>query len=443
MTDRRRGTAGRELNLAILGGALVMPFTFASAQPVGDFERLGIRTEQWNVFPSLSLSATYDDNVFAVPDDSPALDSDVFFVLAPSVTLQANTTRHALAFSGGAQIGRYADLTDQNFNDFNFGANGRWDVTRTFDVNASFSFARTAEDQADPDRTRVGAEPFERTTIDSFSGGLAARKDWQRTFASASVDVRRRTFEELEATVFEPAFLPVLVPQGTVNVNEDRDRFVIPFNFRVGYDVDRDYNVFMNVGYRLVRFDEPRQVLTTVNGIVTDVREGDSRDFDTLSVRVGTGLDFDRLVTGEFSIGITRRSEDTDDEDDEFGFSFDADLDWTLSPRTSLNVSGSQDFEPATGDGADGSALRTRVGLGLDYAVSRQVSVGGDFAYLRDERGDDGSTDDDITAGVSASYAINRFASVSANYQFRRRTSTDENREFERNRVFLTVTGRY
>ena len=444
MADRSYGGAGRGLSLAVLSGVVLFPGATALAQEVGNLEPLGVRTEGWTIFPRLSVSTIYDDNVFAVPDDSPLLEDDVYFVVAPEVTLEANTRRHAFAISSGASIGRYLDQTDQNFNDYFVDMSGRWDVTRTFDITGSFGFSRTQEDQSDPDRSLLGVLRQETTEINTFTGDLAAAKEWQRTFARASVGVRRTTFEELDATIVTEVAPGVFVPSDeTVNVNADRDRYRVPFNFRVGYDVDRDYNVFVNVGYTLVRYDEPEQILIGPGGLITDVEDGESQDFETLSVRLGTGLDFDRLVSGDFAVGVERRFEDREDAGDDLGFSFDADLDWTVSPRTTVNFSGSQGFEPATGDDAGGSALRTRLGLDLNYALTRQISLGGNVAYLRDDRTEGDRKDDDIAAGVDASYAINRYASVSASYQFRQRTSTDADREFTRNLVFLTLTGTY
>jgi len=446
MAERKHG--GNACGRAVVAGLVGLPLTHAVAQPVGGFEQLGIRTERWTIFPSLSVSAVYDDNVFAVPDDDDRLESDVFAVVAPEVTFEANTQRHAFAITSGAQIGRYNDLTDQNFNDFFVDAAGRWDVTRTFDVTASFGFARTQEDQTDPDRVLTEETATATSNIDSFTGNITAAKDWQRTFARASVGVTRQSYEELDATIFGVAVTPggdvIAIDTGeTADLNEDRDRFTIPLNFRVGYEVDRDYSLFVNLGYSLTRFDEPEQIATTEAGFLTGVEEGESQDFETLSLRVGSELDFDRLLSGEFSLGVEQRFADAPDEDDELGFSFDGDLDWIVTPRTTVNFSGSQGFEPATADDAGGSTLRTRVGLGLSYDLTRQVQLGGDFRYIRDDRGDGERTDDDIAAGVSTSYTINRFAVVSASYEYRQRTSTDEDREFDRNRVFLTLTGRY
>ena len=434
MTEFGRRGAGRALTLGCCVGAVAVSAMSVRAQPVGDLEPLGIRTERWTIFPSLSLSAEYDDNVFAVPDDSALSTSDVLFVLSPTVTAEANTRRHAFSLSAGGDIGRYLDETDLNYNDFRVGADGRWDATQTFDVSASLAFDRTREDQADPDRSLADVARRETTNIDTIAGELSAEKRWRRTFTRASAGFNRRDFEALDATV----------GAGTVDLNADRDRWVFPLNWRVGYDVDRSVDVFVDVGYRLVRYDERSQIVTrNPDGTIDTVTEDDSQDFDTLSVRLGTDVDFDRLLDGDFAVGVERRFSDDPDVEDEFGFSFDADLDWIVTPRTTVTFTGQQGFEPAGGDDGDGSSLTTEIAVDLSYALSRQITLGTDLAYLRDDRTETDRTDDDVTAGVSAAYAVNRYAALSAAYRYRLRNSTDDDREFTRNSVLLSVTARY
>jgi hypothetical protein len=356
------------------------------------------------------------------------LESDLLFILSPSVVAVANTERHALSVRAGGSFGRYKDNTDLDYENFNAGVSGRWDATRTLSVNTSLSFARTVEDLSDPDRSTVDEVRRESINIDTLAWDVTANKEWQRTFARGSAGVRRVTSEELEFTTLA----------GTVDLNADEDRWVIPLSARVGYDVGRNYDVFVNVGYRMVRFDEPEQIVDVGTGVVT---EGDSQDFDSASLRVGSGLDFDRLLTGEFSLGLEKTFED-EGEDGELGFSFDADLAWTLTPRTTVTFTGSQGFEPTTGDDG-GTALRTRIGVDLGYSLTRQISLGGNLAYLRDDRSDEDRLDDDIEAGVSASYAVNRYAQVSASYSYRQRTSNVPRREFTRNSVVLSVVAQY
>jgi len=439
---KRVGPRARVLALG-LGLVTVAPVT-ATPQELDDLEQRGLRTNAWSIFPSLAVTGTYNDNVLAEPDDSDFVEDDFAVIVAPEVSIDANTRRHAFGIDGGAEFGRFLDIDSQDYNDFFVGTNGRWDVTRTFDVSARFGFRNDHQVSTDPDRVVTDESVTETVDINRFQGQLALSKRRQRTFIRASTAVRRSVFDELEVGVFGDAEVidGVVVPgdaTDTVDLNADRDVTRIPNNLRIAYDVGRNYNLFFNTRYLLVRFDEPRQREETLEGVVVDVTEDeDDRDFESLAFRVGSELDFDRLVTGEFAVGVTRRFSGDDDGDD-LGFSFDADLDWTLSPRTVLNFSGSQGFEPTT----DGASLETNVGLDLSYALSRQITLNTTFAFLRDDRSEVDRTDNDFRAGAGASYRINRFASVSASYDYRQRNSSDADREFARNAVFLTVVGRY
>lgn len=445
MADRWHAGTRRTRNLLVLSVLLGVPVpqALAQTQTAGGFEQLGIRTETWNIFPSLGLSAVYDDNVFAVPDDSELLESDVSFVLSPQVTAVANTQRHAFSVFAGGSIGRFVEQTDQNFNNYNVGGSARWDLSRTLNVSSSFGFSQTREDQADPDREIFDQTATETTNINSFSFDLSASKNWQRVFLNVGTGLQRTVYDELDATIFEVVGPLVIITDETADLNADRDRTRIPLNLRVGYDVDRDYSVFFNISYSNTIFDEPEQFVEATGGFITGVSEGDSQDFQTLGLGVGANVDFDQLVSGSVSVGVEQRFPEDDDEGDNIGFSFDLGLDWTLSPRTSLNLGGSQGFEPATADDAGGSTLNTRLNADLSYSLTRQTSLGANVAYGRRSGGGDDRTDDDITTGVSASYAINRYASVSANYQYRRRFSTDADREFTRNQVFVSLIGQY
>ncbi len=455
MAIRWHAGTGRTRNLLVLSVLLGVPVTqpLAQTQTAGGFEQLGIRTETWNIFPSLGLSAVYDDNVFAVPDDSDFLESDISFVLTPQVTAVANTQRHAFSVFAGGSIGRFVEQTDQNFNNYNVGGSARWDLSRTLNVSSSFGFSQTREDQADPDRDLFDQVATETTNINSFSFDLSASKNWQRLFMNIGTGVQRTTFDELDATIFEIVGPFAVRTDESFDINADRDRTRIPLNLRVGYDVDRDYSVFFNISYSNIIFDEPEQFVDTATAIVlpegvpqqviTGQSEGDSQDFQTLGLGVGANVDFDQLVSGSVSVGVQQRFPEDDDDEDNISLSFDLGLDWTLSPRTSLNLGGSQGFEPATADDAGGSTLNTRLNADLSYALTRQTSLGANVAYGRRSGGDDDRTDDDITTGVSASYAINRYASVSASYQYRQRFSTDTDREFTRNLVFVSLVGQY
>lgn len=436
----------------------------AKAQEIGPYEQRGLRTETWNLFPSLSVGVGYDDNVRSVPDDNFLKEGDLFVAVRPELRAETNTQRHGLFVSAFADIRRFADLDEQDSNDFGVSAGGTWDVTRTFSIDGNFSFDQTQEDTADPDRTFE--DVTDPTTINRFSGNIVARKDWTRSFAVLRGGINARRFEELNASLF-PTLNDLIndTPQGTVDVNEGRDVNTFRTALRMGFRPARNYDLFTNIGYRANRYpDDDINLLrwgafapdlctpilqtgqaiggitpdncTSVQSATTDDR---SDNFDVYNVSVGTSLDFDRLVTGEFSIGVEYRDNEDDEAEDGFGLAFDGDLDWSLSPRTNLNLSLSQGFEPTR----TGSSQVTDLGARLAYALTPSAQIGANAGYERDKRDDSDRTDDTFLGGVFASYAVNRHLSLGATYDYEQRNSTEDAREFTRNIVFFNVVGRY
>ncbi len=450
-------------------GVAVLPLVMiasgmAAAQDLGPYEQRGLRTGTLNFFPSLSFDVGYNDNVRAVPDDSFLKEGDFVFVVSPELRAETNTQRHGLFLNAFASIGRFTDITEENFNDFGVTAGGTWDVTRTFAINANFSFAQTQDPATDPDRTLD--EVVEPSTINRFAGNIVARKDWARSFAILRFGVNARRFEELEASIF-PTLNDLIndTPQGTVDANQGRDVNTFRSAFRIGFSPSRNYDLFTSVGFRANRFPENDisfvrwgsfapdlctpilQTGETIAGVtpancasVQSATTADSSDnFDVYTLAIGTSVDFDRLVAGEFSIGVDYRDNEDPANEDGFGLAFNGDLDWTLSPRTSLNLSLAQGFEPTR----SGAAQVTDIGARLAYALTPSAQIGANAGYGRDDREDVDRTDNTFLGGVFASYAVNRYLTVGANYDYEQRDSTEAGRDFTRNVVFLNLVGRY
>lgn len=452
--------------------------TGAAAQELDDFEQRGLRTGTFNIFTSLDLALGYNDNVLAAPDDS-AVSGDFLTVISPNVRVESNTRRHLLFLNLEADSGRYFDLDDQNYDDFAAEVGGRWDITRTVSLGADLRYDDDHESSDDPDRR---AEQLVGTTeIDRYRGDVFLRKEWRRGFVRLGTGFRRTEYDDVGADVFAtPADLGSLTPSGRVNLNDGRDVSSFPTNLRIGYRAGRTYDLFMNLSYRATRYDrndlrvvragssgEPLALACSAllaSGGPAELAPGDplnplpraatrddcsrvtgsstssrNRDFDTYRVLFGTDVDIERLVSGEFSAGFEYRTFEDPGTDAGLGFSFAADLDWILSPRTTLNVNGEQGFRPTS----DGGTVGTDLGSSVVYALSRRAQVGANVLYERDDREETDRLDQTVTAGLFTSYSFNRYLTVGANYTYRQRFSNVATREFDQNRFFLTVRGRY
>lgn len=390
----------------------------AMGQELDDFEQRGIRWGSVNIFSELGVGFVYTDNVFAVPDEGIPIgsqtlpkDSDLFFLLQPQVVVESDLERHRLYFLGNASIARYETYSSQDFNDFTLEGGGTWDVSRTFAIDAFVGYDQLHESASDPDRRSF----FDTSTFDQFRAGLGASKDWGRTFATYTFRFDDRNYgEELV---------------GGVDVNAGRDRSRYRNNVRVGYDVTRQYDLFVELSHRLSDFENlPAPAL--------------DRDQQQFGVLFGTEVDIDRLVVGEFSVGVDYSTYDDGITSDQVGFAFAGGLDWILSPRTTLGVAASRSFEPTDRIGASGRQV-TALDLTLSYALSPRFTLGAGAGYEIDDLIDLDGDDETLTAGASAAYAFNRYFSVRAAYDYTNRTSDVAVREYDENLVSLSLVGRY
>ncbi len=468
---RAKGVTGRSL----VAVALVTVSCASLAQDVGEFEPLGLRTGQLNIFPSITFGVSYNDNVLAVPDDNFLFDqtADGLVVLQPELFIETNTERHSFFIDATADLGRYFELDDQDYNDVGVVTGGTWDLSRTLALSGRAGFFNDHESADDPDRR---AEQLLGTTeIDRYVADVSLTKNWDRGSVRLVTAFRRSEFDDVNSEVFPNlASLSALRPTRSFNVNADRDFSAFPTDLRVTYEAGRTYDVFFNLGYRAIRYDKnaegiqrwaengleldcsvllaadgPEEIRGSIPGRATtredcfrtrSTSEGRNRDFDTFNFTVGSDLDIDELVAGSFSVGLAYATfEEPPPDRRNLGFSFDADLDWQVTPRTVLNFSGAQGFEPR----ASGASLVTDLGSELTFALTRQALLGGRVFYGRDDRDGIDRVDNNITAGLFAAYTVNRHVSLAASYDYRQRLSNEPEREFKRNAVFLTLTGQY
>jgi hypothetical protein len=94
-------------------------------RPRPDYDPIGVPLGGFVAFPSITVSSEYNDNIFATDDNT---EDDIITRLRPNVDLRSNWSRHLLGLTLGADLGFYADNTDENFQDFNVVGNGRYEA---------------------------------------------------------------------------------------------------------------------------------------------------------------------------------------------------------------------------------------------------------------------------------------------------------------------------
>jgi hypothetical protein len=367
-----------------------------TARPRPDFDPLGIRAGGFLIYPSVTVGSSYDTNVFATKDDTK---DDFIFNFLPQVVVRSNFPRHAIAWTTEADIARYVTETDEDYEDFGTALNGRLDITRSNRLTAGAAFARGHDSRDDPEDLGVDVTD-EPSKYYDYGGDLGFQQDFNRVNFGLLGNFDRRDYTDGD--------------------EGDRDRDLFGGRLRAGYFVSPRINAFVQGGFR------------------REVRDQDSgRDNNVYSASVGTEIDFTGLLFGEVNAGWSLQEFDESDVDSENGFTYGANLTWNPTGLTSVRLDGAGGFEPSD---VGSSRLESEIGLRIDHELLRNLLIGGQVRYSRDDFQDANRVDNRIDVGPSITYFVNRNFSVGANYVFTTRDSDESEREFDRNVITLRVT---
>jgi hypothetical protein len=384
----------------VAAAALLAP-TFAAAQD--PFEPLGIRARAFLIYPSLTASGTYDDNVFATKNDT---EDDFIFTLRPEVRAESQWSRHSLAASAFGEFGFYAEEDDSNYEDFGGALDGRLDVTRDSATFGRLSVQRLSEDRESADDTGNA----DVTQYWDTEARLRHRHSFARLFVQPSVFARRIGFENA----------------GDVS-NADRDRNIYGGGFRAGVTVSPAINVFGEVNADVIQYDDAGEI-------------NDSNGYDA---RAGVEVDISRLVIGEASLGYAYRQ--NDNFENEGGLAGDIGITWNPTQLTSVDFVGRAGFDETTvtfEDDRSSGNLATGIGATVNHELRRNIRLNANAEYQRDDFQGTNRVDDTFRVGAGVSYLLNRNLSVDASYRFDTRSSDAEAEEFDRNIFRIGVTAR-
>ena len=132
---------------------------------------------------------------------------------------------------------------------------------------------------------------------------------------------------------------------------------------------------------------------------------------------------------------------DADFFDDVDGFSLGAGLTWNVTQLTTFELDARRDVEETTDFGASGR-FTTVAELEVNHELFRNLLLNGLVGYRNDDYEGIDLTEDTFTAGVGATYLMNRYLALELAYRFDDRSSDFDTEEFTRNVVTLGVTGR-
>jgi hypothetical protein len=379
--------------------------SLALGQQVGPYEPLGIRAGSFLIFPSLTLTEQYDDNVFADPHDTK---DDFVTIVQPRVQAQSNWSRHSLNVSAGGNIGFHVNETDNDYQDAFIQSAGRLDITRDNYLNGTVNLARVHQGRDDPEN-----DPNRQDTTEIYQYGT--------TLSYTHV------FNRLNVTVNGGVARDDYAPSD----ESDRDQNAYIAGLRTGYFLSPRINTYIYGDYQVTKRDQ-----RVDSG-------GVERDSKSWEAGVGAAVTLTDLITSDVQVGYTRQTYAEGSFSDNQGVGYALDLTWTPTLLTTVRATGSGDFRPTSSEGSDAEAnFRSTLGASVDHELLRNVHLGAHVNYIRDDFSGPSRTDNGVAVGGGVTYFLNRNLSVDAGYTYQQRWSDVPDDEFSRNLVMVGITGR-
>ena len=104
-------------------------------RPRPDYQALGIDVGSFQIFPSVTIATQYNDNIFATPDPI----GDLITAMTPTLAVDSNWSRDAIALTATATSNFYASHPRQDTTDYQLSGMGRLDILAQSNVTAGFS----------------------------------------------------------------------------------------------------------------------------------------------------------------------------------------------------------------------------------------------------------------------------------------------------------------
>jgi hypothetical protein len=365
------------------------------------------------IYPRLGLQEYYNDNIFATDGNET---DDFITLISPRVDVRSDWTKHAFDLYAKAAIGRYADQTGEDFEDFSVGTNGRLDITQRANLRAGVSYDRLHEGRGSPDdvRRQGVSPPVEPTLFDVKSVFLTYQQRLGRFLLESGGEVDRLDYDN------------VGTEDGGTIINDDRDRALYAGNLKIGYEFMPGYTAFTRGEADYRRYDD----LCCFGNPV-------DRDSQGYLIEVGTDFDVTAVLFGNVAIGY--RSQDYDDSRfDTIGdVAGRASLTWNPTGLTTVSALITRGEVIETTLSGSAAIFETAGGVTVDHELLRNLLLQAVVSVSDDDYQDIPRSDTYVRAGFGAKYLMNRYIHLDLSYGYLSLDSNAEGAGFTNNTVFL------
>jgi hypothetical protein len=362
-------------------------------RPHPDFDARGLPLGAFNAFPKLSLTAEFNDNIYA--QDTNETD-DLIWRLQPEVTVISDWNRHGLTAYARASVNRFQDNQDEDTEEYTLGASGRIDVLRFTNITGGVEYSQLTEPRTTT-ATLTGDfdGPLEPVQFDQMNAFVAAAHEFNRLKLSGRLDYRTFDYEDSVRRT------------GLAPLDQDyRDRDVLVLTGRADYAVSPATAVFVEVSGNQREYDS----VAATPGFV-------QRDSEGVQLLAGANFELGALARGEIALGYMEQEYDAASIGSIDGFGARAQVEWFPTELTTVTFAGARTVEDAAVPNSPGY-LASSLSAAIDHELLRNVIVSAQAGFGSDDYEGIEREDERVTAGLSATYLLNRNVGLTGAYSY-------------------------
>lgn len=362
-----------------------------SARPRADFDPTPIDVESFQFFPSLTTAAYYDSNIYAT---SKTAHDDAVTKVDPALSVSSNWGRHAVAFSGFADINNYVNNDTESFTSGAAQLDGRYDIAPLTWLSLAAGYQRDTEPRSSPSIPGGAAEP---TQFDLYTGGVELFRGVGKLKLKANYDFNYFDYD------------PVTLVGGGIASQNGRNRYGNAVRGNVEYEISENIKPYIET--------------------VFDWRDYTSNNFRSstgYNVDVGGKFDFGGVTTAKAYVGYIGRDYSHFSSGGVNAFDFGGNLLWNVTDLTSIVFEGKRTIEETTLGGiavptAASSYIASGGSVTVTHELRRNVLVEGNVGYTNNDFQRASRNDDDYDMGIGTRILISRnlYSDVTYDYSFR------------------------
>lgn len=367
----------------------------APGQPIAnrarpEYDPTGQHIGSFLVFPSLTTTLGYDDNIFAQPKNT---SGDGLGYIAPQIVAASDWGRHELDAIVTGRIERYFSTESENIEAGEARLHGRLDIDRDDQIELA-PFYRHDADKRDAAETRnVGPRPL----FDDYGATASYKKSFDELSSTTTIYAHDLTYETVQ--------------------DKDQQRQNMVATERVAYAFSPRLTGYVESQYDVQHYD----------------LDSFGRDSNTWTNLVGAAFDIDTIFVGDFGIGVLQEKFRDPSVSDTVGLALNGKVTWNPTELSSLILTAQRSENPTRLTVANlglasnlqtSSRIDTVVSLEGQHELRHDILLRAVLTYETDDYASFNLGTQDIeTASVIGRYFVNRYLSFDANYTFATRSA--------------------